>query len=148
MYFSKISTSVDCLLLSSMLPLGAELLEGLRSNADLITNFKYYFNGLVLLAGSSQNEGHLALASAVTSWLNLCAGFMEGRKWEKQDSLVPAANLLQYLAHLSTAVQFSTNRASCSERISIANEGDILVRVRGWIDLVCCVRGGGSLCVV
>lgn len=129
---------MNCVLLSSMMPLGVELLECLHSNVNLVTNFKHYFNGLVLLAGSSQNEGHLALASAVTNWLKLCAGFMEAGKvkWEeKQDSLVPAAHMLQYLAQLSTAVQFSTNRARCSERISIANEGDVLLAVRGGSSL-------------
>ena len=135
---------MNCVLLSSMMPLGVELLECLHSNVNvnLVTNFKHYFNGLVLLAGSSQNEGHLALASAVTNWLKLCAGFMEAGKvkWEeKQDSLVPAAHMLQYLAQLSTAVQFSTNRARCSERISIANEGDVLLPVRGAVPCTYCL---------
>eukprot|EP00731_Ephydatia_muelleri_P027266 Em0019g139a len=95
----------------------AELLEALHGNSNLIPNFKHYFTGLMLLAGSSKNEGHLSLVSAVASWLKLCASFAGSKPAnveEKQDPLVPATYLLQYLAHLTTAVQFSTNRASSS----------------------------------
>ena len=141
---SKRSTAVDSFLLSSMLPLGAELLEALHGNSNLIPNFKHYFTGLMLLAGSSKNEGHLSLVSAVASWLKLCASFAGSKPAnveEKQDPLVPATYLLQYLAHLTTAVQFSTNRARCSERISLANEGDILVQASPlqFVVLNCCI---------
>ena len=153
--FSKLSTAVDCFLLSCMLPLGTELLEALNGNSNLTSNFKHYFNGLVLLAGMSKNEGHLSLVSSVTGWLNLCAGCVgkkQAKLEEKQDSLVPATYLLQYLAQLTTAVQFSTNRARCSERIALANEGDVLVQVSSLqsvsvvLDTVraCDVRGGWS----
>ena len=63
---SKISPEVGCVLLSTLLPLGSELVEVMTSSErKLFSAFKEYFSCLVLLAGSNKDNGHLILAKVV-----------------------------------------------------------------------------------
>lgn len=135
-YFSIIVPAVGCLLLFLLLPLGSELTESLSSQPKLFPVFKDYFDTVVLLAGTNRENGHLILVKAVEQWLPACIQLLKGREEVESTSegggekvMIPVGSLLQYLSHLTSAVQFITNMVKCTEMRSLAGDSDSLVQV-------------------
>ena len=73
-------SDVGCVLLSTLLPLGSELVEGLTSQCKLLPVFKDFFDSLILLAGTNKNNGHLVLAKAVEGWLPGCINILKNEE--------------------------------------------------------------------
>lgn len=128
--------AVGCLLLFLLLPLGSELTESLSSQPKLLPVFKDYFDTVVLLAGTNRENGHLILVKAVEQWLPACIQLLKGREEVESTSegggekvMIPVGSLLQYLSHLTSAVQFITNMVKCTEMRSLAGDSDSLVQV-------------------
>ena len=137
-YLSITVPAVGCRLLSLLLPLGSELTESLSSQPKLLPVFKDYFDTVVLLAGTNRENGHLILSKAVEQWLPACIQLLKGKEEEENASeggggkvMIPVGSLLQYLSHLTSAVQFITNMVKCTEMRSLAGDSDSLVQVRG-----------------
>lgn len=129
---SQAAPTVGPALLSALLPLGSELLSVLPSRSKLLPAFKDYFNSLVLLAGTNKVEGHVLLVKSVEKWLPECADVLKDVSdiEEKQELALPAGSLVQYLAHLMTAVQFITNMVKCTERRNLAGDSEPSLTVR------------------
>ena len=130
--------AVGCLLLFLLLPLGSELTESLSSQPKLLPVFKDYFDTVVLLAGTNRENGHLILVKAVEEWLPACVQLLKGKEEVENSSeggrekvMIPVGSLLQYLSHLTSAVQFITNMVKCTEMRSLASDSDSLVQVIG-----------------
>lgn len=130
--------AVGCLLLFLLLPLGSELTESLSSQPKLLPVFKDYFDTVVLLAGTNRENGHLILVKAVEEWLPACVQLLKGKEEVENSSeggrekvMIPVGSLLQYLSHLTSAVQFITNMVKCTEMRSLAGDSDSLVQVIG-----------------
>lgn len=137
-YLSITVPAVGCRLLSLLLPLGSELTESLSSQPKLLPVFKDYFDTVVLLAGTNRENGHLILSKAVEQWLPACIQLLKGKEEEENASeggggkvMIPVGSLLQYLSHLTSAVQFITNMVKCTEMRSLAGDSDSLVQVIG-----------------
>lgn len=137
-YLSITVPAVGCRLLSLLLPLGSELTESLSSQPKLLPVFKDYFDTVVLLAGTNRENGHLILSKAVEQWLPACIQLLKGKEEEENASeggggkvMIPVGSLLQYLSHLTSAVQFITNMVKCTEMRSLAGDSDSLIQVRG-----------------
>ena len=137
-YLSITVPAVGCRLLSLLLPLGSELTEALSSQPKLLPVFKDYFDTVVLLAGTNRENGHLILSKAVEQWLPACIQLLKGKEEEENASeggggkvMIPVGSLLQYLSHLTSAVQFITNMVKCTEMRSLAGDSDSLVQVIG-----------------
>lgn len=82
----------------------------------------------MLLAGTNKKNGHMMLVQAVEKWLPKC---FEALSKESDANLIhqsqlsiPVASMLQYLAHLFSAIQFLTNMIKCNDRRNTANEDD------------------------
>ena len=137
-YLSITVPAVGCRLLSLLLPLGSELTESLSSQPKLLPVFKDYFDTVVLLAGTNRENGHLILSKAVEQWLPACIQLLKGKEEEENVTeggggkvMIPVGSLLQYLSHLTSAVQFITNMVKCTEMRSLAGDSDSLVQVIG-----------------
>ena len=135
-YLSITVPAVGCRLLSLLLPLGSELTESLSSQPKLLPVFKDYFDTVVLLAGTNRENGHLILSKAVEQWLPACIQLLKGKEEEENASeggggkvMIPVGSLLQYLSHLTSAVQFITNMVKCTEMRSLAGDSDSLIQV-------------------
>ena len=135
-YLSITVPAVGCRLLSLLLPLGSELTESLSSQPKLLPVFKDYFDTVMLLAGTNRENGHLILSKAVEQWLPACIQLLKGKEEEENASeggggkvMIPVGSLLQYLSHLTSAVQFITNMVKCTEMRSLAGDSDSLIQV-------------------
>ena len=136
-------------LLSTILPLGTELMESLcpSQNDAHASIFKDFFDCLVSLAGTNKSGGHLQLARAVVQWIPQCVQvtpvIVEGEGQQEdsgkgaepsddnseqnfEQSLIPVNHLFLYLSQLTTAVQFCSSVAEYTEKRGVAGEDDPL----------------------
>ena len=129
---SKLDTRLSCSLLSALLPLGAELVEGLdAAGSKYLPIFKEYFSCVALLAGGDMEGGHLVLVKEVSKWLPKFVEVLKTRSSDWTESLlVPLAAIMQYLSHLTSAVQFSTNMVTSTAKRSLANLTDSIIQVQ------------------
>ena len=71
MIHSKVDPVVGPVLLTSLLPLGSELVSTLTPshNTSLCSIFRDFFDCLILLAGTNKNDGHLQLVQTAVKWI-------------------------------------------------------------------------------
>ena len=86
----------------------------------------------MLLAGTNKADGHILLVKSVEKWLPGCVDALKDVSdiEENQELALPAGSLVQYLAHLMTAVQFITNMVRCTERRNLAGDSEPSLTVR------------------
>ena len=135
-----LSPGVGSALFATLLPLGFQLVSEMKTQPKLLPVFKDYFQCLVLLAGTGNSCGHLSLVQVLEKWFPDCLSTFS----EESDATlllrpqlsVPVGAMLQYLAHVFSAVQFLTNMLKCNEKRNAANEEDSPLLVRTHARLI------------